>query len=578
MILQALVQYYEDLLANGKITRPGWTSAKVSWALELDENGQLMALHPLQQEEKRGKKTVLAPCQLQVPEQVKRSSGVAANFLCDNSAYMLGIDGKGKPERAMQCFAAAKELHLAMLQNVPGQAAQAVRNFFINWDPKAAEQNPALEQSLKELYKGGNLVFLIRENYVQDDPEIQEAWQRQCDKNTDAPEIRCLVTGQKAPLARLHPAIKGVTGAQSSGASIVSFNADAFCSYGHEQGGNAPVGSYAAFAYAQALNYLLADREHVQRVGDTTIVCWAAGGETAYQQVAMDALFAMDAPVSESDVRNAVDKLVHGQSVEWQNVTLDPQRHFYVLGLAPNAARLSVRFFWQDTFQTLLDNVQKHYDRLEIVRPAYDKFPRLGVYWLLQETVNTNSRNPSAAPQLAGDVLRAILNNTRYPATLLDGVMMRIRAEQKVTRGRAAIIKAYYWRNEDPRCPKEVLTVGNNKETNYQPYVMGQLFAVLEAIQMAVNPDINTTIKDRYFNAAASTPATVFPTILMLAQKHMQKMSKPQKIYYDKQIAALAGGKLEGSFPARLTLPEQGAFILGYYHQTQERYTKKVEE
>ena len=203
--------------------------------------------------------------------------------------------------------------------------------FFINWDPKAAEQNPALEQSLKELYKGGNLVFLIRENYVQDDPEIQEAWQRQCDKNTDAPEIRCLVTGQKAPLARLHPAIKGVTGAQPSGASIVSFNADAFCSYGHEQGGNAPVGSYAAFAYAQALNYLLADREHVQRVGDTTIVCWAAGGETAYQQVAMDALFAMDAPVSESDVRNAVDKLVHGQSVEWQNVTLDPQRHFMCL-------------------------------------------------------------------------------------------------------------------------------------------------------------------------------------------------------------------------------------------------------
>lgn len=136
MILQALVQYYEDLLANGKITRPGWTSAKVSWALELDENGQLMALHPLQQEEKRGKKTVLAPCQLQVPEQVKRSSGVAANFLCDNSAYMLGIDGKGKPERAMQCFAAAKELHLAILQNVPGQAAQAVRNFFYKLGPQ----------------------------------------------------------------------------------------------------------------------------------------------------------------------------------------------------------------------------------------------------------------------------------------------------------------------------------------------------------------------------------------------------------------------------------------------------------
>ena len=353
MILQALVQYYEDLLANDKITRPGWTSAKVSWALELDENCQLMALHPLHQEEKRGKKPALVPLQMKVPEQVKRSGNIISNFMCENSAYMLGIGKKEKKEHALQCFAAAKELHLTILQNVPGQAAQAVRDFFTNWEAKTAEQNPVLELNIKELYKGGNLVFLVQGHYAQEDAEIQEAWQRQCDKSTDAPEIRCLVTGQKAPLARLHPTIRGVIGAQDMGTTIVSFNKDAFCSYGHEQGGNAPVGSYAAFAYAQALNYLLADREHVQRVGDTTIVCWAAGGETAYQQVAMDALFAMDAPVSESDVRNAVDKLVHGQSVEWQNVTLDPQRHFYVLGLAPNAARLSVRFFWQDTFQTL---------------------------------------------------------------------------------------------------------------------------------------------------------------------------------------------------------------------------------
>ena len=583
MILQALVQYYEDLLANGKITRPGWTSAKVSWALELDENGQLMALHPLQQEEKRGKKTVLAPYQLQVPEQVKRSSGVAANFLCDNSAYMLGIDGKGKPERAMQCFAAAKELHLAILQNVPGQAAQAVRNFFINWDPKAAEQNPALEQSLKELYKGGNLVFLIRENYVQDDPEIQEAWQRQCDKNTDAPEIRCLVTGQKAPLARLHPAIKGVTGAQPSGASIVSFNADAFCSYGHEQGGNAPVGSYAAFAYAQALNYLLADREHVQRVGDTTIVCWAAGGETAYQQVAMDALFAMDAPVRESDVRNAVDKLVHGQRVEWQNVTLDPQRHFYVLGLAPNAARLSVRFFWQDTFTKLAKNVNAHYERLEITRPAYEKFDTLWPYTLARSAVRfskdwkkADEELQKSFPRLSGDLLTSILNNTRYPATLLNGTVQRIRAEHNVTWERASVIKAYYSKNEDPLCPKEVLTVSVNKESTNIPYNLGRLFAVLERTQKAANPNINTTIKDRFFNSASATPSLVFPSLINLAQKHLAKLNEGQRIALDKSIGELSD-KLGETFPKQLMLAEQGAFQLGYYQQRQEYFKKKTD-
>ena len=201
------------------------------------KNGQLMALHPLQQEEKRGKKTVLAPCQLQVPEQIKRSSGVAANFLCDNSAYMLGIDGKGKPERAMQCFAAAKELHLAILQKCFRSGGTGSAELFYKLGPQGGgAESSAGTKSQGTLQRVANLVFLIRENYVQDDPEIQEAWQRQCDKNTDAPEIRCLVTGQKAPLARLHPAIKGVTGAQPSGASIVSFNADAFCSYGHDRG------------------------------------------------------------------------------------------------------------------------------------------------------------------------------------------------------------------------------------------------------------------------------------------------------------------------------------------------------
>ena len=579
MILQVLTRYYEDLLQQGEIAAPGWGPAKISFALCLDRDGQVLQVIPTMEEVAMGKKTVLRPQSMILPSAVKRTVGVASNFLWDNSAYLLGADQKGKPERSRDCFRAAASLHHTVLDGVDSPAAKAILTFFDTWQPEKAMEHPALSGQYEAVTAGGNLLFRVDGCYPHEDTAIREAWQRYRNgTDEDAVKMQCLVTGREDEITATHPAIKGVRDAQSSGAALVSFNAPAFCSYGREQNYNAPVGKYAAFAYTAALNHLLADRNNVQIIGDTTIVCWAAGGETAYQQVAMDALFAMDAPVSESDVRNAVDKLVHGQSVEWQNVTLDPQRHFYVLGLAPNAARLSVRFFWQDTFQTLLDNVQKHYDRLEIVRPTYDKFPRLGVYWLLQETVNTNSRSPSAAPQLAGDVLRAILNNTRYPATLLDGVMMRIRAEQKVTRGRAAIIKAYYLRNEDPRCPKEVLTVENNKETNYQPYVMGQLFAVLEAIQMAVNPDINTTIKDRYFNAAASTPATVFPTILMLAQKHMQKMSKPQKIYYDKQIAALAGGKLEGSFPARLTLPEQGAFILGYYHQTQERYTKKVEE
>lgn len=575
MILQTLTQYYEDLLARGDIDRPGWARAKVSWGLELAPDGQLLAVLPLQDEQPRGKKTVLVPQMLAVPEPVKRSSGVAANFLCDNSAYLLGIDAKGKPERTAQCFAAAKALHLELLRHVPGEAAAAVRHFFETWQPAQAAAHPALAECIDDVLKGGNLIFLCADHFVQDDPDVQKAWQQYRDRIGNEPPIRCLVTGQQAPLARLHPSIKGVAGAQSSGASLVSFNADAFCSYGHEQGANAPVGTYAAFAYTQALNSLLADRDHVQHIGDTTVVCWAQGGDPVYQDAGMDALF-FDDFWTESDLRSAIEKLAQGCPAEWHNVLLEPGTHFYVLGLAPNAARLSVRFFWQDSFAALARNVQQHYEDLNITGPAGDRHFPPSLYWFTRETVNLKSRTPTVTPRLSGDVLSAVLNGTPYPATLLNEVTLRIRAEQTVTRGRAAILKAYYLRKPNPFCPKEVLTVQLNEESSYMPYVLGRLFAVLEAVQTAANPNINSTIKDRYFNSACATPAVVFPTLIKLAQKHLQKLSEGQRIYYDRQITELAG-RLDQPFPARLNLPEQGAFEIGYYHQVQKHFTKKQE-
>ncbi len=536
-----------------------------------------MAVHSLQTEQPKGKKMVLAPQSMKVPEQVKRSSGVAANFLCDNSSYCLGIDAKGKPARSLQCFAACRELHLQILKDVPGKAAQALRTFFTTWEPEKAAEHPALAQDLDEICKGGNIVFLVDGGFVQEDPDIIAAWQAFQGQSSDKDSIRCLVTGQKASLARLHPSIKGVMGAQSSGASLVSFNAPSFESYEHEQGANAPVGSYAAFAYTQALNYLLSDRDHVQRAGDTTLVFWAESAEPVFQDFFNMSLFPTDTKnLSESDFSAAVKKLAEGKPIHWNNVLLDPNARFYVLGLSPNAARLSVRFFWQNSFGKFLENVQKHYDRLEIIRPSYDKFPYLSIYWLLQETVNKNSRNAAPAPQLAGDVLRAVLNDAPYPATLRNAVNLRIRADHEVTRGRAAILKAYYSKNKNKLCPEEVLTVELNKNSKYLPYVLGRLFSVLETVQEAANPNINTTIKDRYFNSACATPAMVFPTLINLAQKHLKKLKPNQVTYYNKQIEDLME-RITCTYPAHLTLPEQGAFQIGYYHQTQERFTKKEE-
>ena len=578
MILQALTQYYEELLAAGKITRPGWAKAKVSFALDLDEAGQVRQLLHLQREVQRGKKTALVPQELDMPSPVKRTAGVAANFLCDNSSYLLGADDKGKPIRSLECFSAARALHLSLLKDAASPAAQAIVRFFETWDPAQATEHPALREDWADLMKGGNLTFWYRDAPAAADPAVAAAWQRQYESGgEDAEDALCLVTGQHATLARLHPSIKGVVGAQSSGASLVAFNAPAFCSYEHEQGANAPTGEYAAFAYATALNTLLADRDHVCRVGDTTILFWAANAEAAYQDFMMYSLF--NDHYSEGDILSALHSLAKGESVDWDQARLDPATRFYVLGLAPNAARLSVRFFWQNNFGTLARNIARHYEQLDIVRPSFDKFPTLPIWRLVQETVRRPAPGASPAdpsPRLAGDLLLAVLNDALYPATLLDGVSLRIRAEHDVTRGKAAILKAYYLRNSSDQNIKEVMTVELNEQSAYLPYVLGRLFAVLEAVQQSANPGINTTIKDRYFNSASATPASVFPLLLNLAQKHLAKLDVALATYYDKKITEL-NSRITCTLPARMSLPEQSAFQIGYYHETQKRYTKKEE-
>ena len=586
MILQALTAYYEALLQKGAIAAPGWDGAfKVSFWLEVNDSGELIDVIDCRRSVQRGKKAVIVPDEMRVPAHIKRSSGVAANFLCDNSSYILGVDEKDKPERAVQCFEACAALHHKLLDDVDSPAAKAVLAFFDTWQPQLAAAHPLLSVRWKDITGNANLVFCYDcgngRRPVTEDAALQNAWQRHYqDVDPDASMAQCLVTGQLAPVAATHPSIKGVRGAQSSGAALVSFNAPAFCSYGHEQGGNAPVSEYAAFAYTTALNTLLADRNHCRSIGDTAVVCWAENAGNAAAELGMMAAFGVpdDAGVQEDDVTRALAAIAAGESCAWLDETIQPGQHVYFLGLAPNAARLSVRFFLRDSIMHFAKHIQQHRDALEIVRPANDRWESLPAWALVRETVNLKERSPSPAPQLTGDVMRAILTGSRYPATLLNGVTLRIRAEHEVTRGRAAIIKAYYTRNQSKHCPKEVLTVKLNDESEYLPYVLGRLFAVLEAVQDAANPGINTTIKDRYFNSACATPAVIFPTLLKLAQKHLQKLKgsfyyKP----YSQQLTALMS-MIHEEFPARMTLPEQGAFELGYYHQTQKRYEKRNKE
>ncbi len=575
MILQALTEYYQALEREGKIAAPGWSPVKASFALCLGADGALEQVISIQTEQKKGTKTVLAPQSIQLPSPVKRTVGVAANFLCDNSSYFLGIDNKGKPQRTLECFSACKALHEKLLKHVDSPAAQAVLAFFRTWEPKKAWEHPALQEHLDGILSGGNLIFRTAEGFVHSDPAIRQTWETYYNSAGDGPQGLCLVTGEVGPIENIHPSIKNVAGAQSSGAALVSFNAPAFCSYGKEQNLNAPTGKFASFAYTSALNHLLSDRDHVFRIGDATVVCWSRSAKPAYAALFGGVTFGSAVPsYTENDLRGMVKSLCAGRPVIYEGDKLDPGMDFYVLGLSPNAARLSVRFFLHNTFGAFLRNIQAHYDRLEIIRPAYDKFDALPLWKLLSETVNQNSRDKSPAPDLAGEVLRTVLMNTRYPATLLNGVTLRIRAEREVTRGRAAIIKACLLQNYRYKPIyselEEVLQVELNDACNYQPYVLGRLFAVMEKIQLASTDwNINRTIKDSYFTSAASTPKNIFAKLFPLSEYHMKKLSRDKPGLANtltKEKVALVS-KLIAPIPSRFSSEETDCFYIGYYHQ-----------
>ena len=577
MILQALVKYYEDLAKLGKIPKNGWAEGKVTFAIKIDDEGNLKEVINLMVEEERNKKKILVPRNILIPAPVKRSSGVTSNFLCDNSDYILGLSSKGKPDRTAQCWADCKRLHSEILSSIDISAVKALLKFFEKWNPSDYISNDVITLYIDDILSGCNITFMYGDVFLVDIPEIASAWDEYYMSDNDMVYMPCLVTGKNASVEAVHPAIKGVKDSQSSGAALISFNAPAFLSYGKEQNYNSPVSKYAAFAYTTALNHLLSDRANVNYIGDTAVLFWAEGGEQAFRNLANMSLFGVDEKYTNIEIQNKVKRIAEGKSIEFEETLVNPERKFYVLGLAPNAARLSVRFFWHNSFGSFMRNINEHYKRLEIIRPEYDSFQEIPLWKLLSETVNQNSKNKAASPVMSGQLLQAILTDGRYPATLLNNVNIRIRADRKINYCRAAIIKSYYLKNKNKDVPEEVLQVALNNETTNVPYNLGRLFSILENIQQKANPGINTTIRDKYFNSASATPASVFPIILNLSQKHLSKIGGGLQVVLAKEMQDVID-KLGVEFPKRMNLAEQGSFQLGYYHQTQARYQGKNKE
>ena len=560
MILQALNKYYERLKYDPQTDIPlfGFGRKPISFALVIDGTGKLIQVRDIREKPKN--KSV--PVSLTVPQiGKKRSMDITPNFMWDNTGYVLGADAKGIDER-IQHFQAFKKLHHTLGNELSDRGMIAVLHFLDSWNPNHAQNLEHWEEMI-----GSNLVFQLDDElmYIHDHPEVQQAWIRYCADEGSEVVATCLVSGEVTPIARLHPAIKGVQGAQTTGAGIVSFNQDAFLSHDKKQNFNAPVGESAAFAYTTALNHLLRfeSRQKI-RIGDAQTVFWTERSSPieGFMGVILDP---RDDASDLSSVRLFLAAARDGKPLP---AIGDPDLQFYILGLSPNASRLSVRFWHVSTVADVSEKIGQHFRDIAIVRSGRDpEFP--GIWQLLKETA-VQGKTDNIPPLLAGAIIRSILAGTAYPQSLLAILIGRIRADQAINYLRVAMIKACLNRKHRIHQIKEEVMMSLDKESTNIAYRLGRLFAVLEKAQKDAIPGANTTIKDRFYGSASATPSVVFPQLLRLAQHHIQKAEYGGRT--DKMIEEIVCGI--GQFPAHLSLDDQGMFAIGYYHQRQAFYVK----
>jgi CRISPR-associated protein Csd1 len=571
-ILASLVRAYERMT---DAPAPGYSVEKIGWVIPLREDGS-PAGPPIDLRSDEGKKK--APRQMQVPASFKRPGTTPRSFfLWDNSAFVLGVTATEGKDAASR-HEAFRAFHRDILSGEADPGLIAVLRFLDAWAP-----DRFTELGWPEEMKDQNVVFALdderRERFIHDRTAAKAAWSRLTAEVAGA-EAVCLVTGETAPVARLHPAIKGVSGRQPTGGSIVSFNLDAFNSYGHAQGENAPVSEYAAFAYTTVLNrFLDGDSGHRIQIGDAATVFWAeaadgeaaAAAESAFAWM-IDPRTAGDGRIEAGKVGEVLRRLRDGLPADQAIADLAGVR-FHVLGLAPNAARISIRFHVENDFGAIAANHTRFVDELRVEPPPREAPAPLWRY--LVETAVLGKRD-NVPPNLAGDWLRAILAGTPHPLTLLSTVLMRIRADGDVNALRVGMLKAVLIRNFEREAP-----VALDPACTDRGYQLGRLFATYEHVQRAaLGAKVNATVKDKYYGAASAQPQKVFGLLAAGAANHLSKVGKASpgyRVNLEKRLATIMDLMDPGAqpFPPHLSAEEQAMFALGYHHQLGDFFRKK---
>ena len=570
-ILASLVRAYDRLPDAPPF---GFSSERIGFLISLNEDGSVA--HVVDLREGEGKKK--QPRTMLVPQPVKRTAGIAPNTFWDKTSYVLGVTA-GEGKRTAEEHAAFVKRHIDLLQEATDPGLLALRRFLENWTSDQFVP-PLWMDDMKEQ----NVVFALESDRlanirVHDRPPAKALWARVSAEGDSAAQI-CLVSGEPGPVARLHPSIKGVWGAQSSGAALVSFNLDAFTSYGHEQGDNAPVSEAAAFAYTTALNrFLERDSGHRVQIGDASTVFWADASSAAAEEA--ENLFAafFDPKTEEAATAKSVgiqlERIRKGELLRDIEPELAEGVRFYVLGLAPNAARLSIRFYFENDFGILTRNYQEFVEDMRIEPPPREPYPPL---WKYLSELAVLGKRENVPPNLAGAWMRAILSGTHYPLTLLSGILMRIRADGEVNALRVGVLKAVLNRNYNREAP-----VAFDPDNRNRGYLLGRLFAAYEQAQTAaLGSKVNSTIKDKFYGSASAQPRKVFALLESGSVNHLSKVGKQspgRRVNLEKLIGAIMDKMEPGGdpFPASLPAEDQALFGLGYYHQRNEFFKKAAE-
>jgi len=593
MLIKALCDYYDILARNGEVLPEGYSNVSIRYKIALTKDGRIDQIIDCQVKEliklKNDKfKERLLPIDAVMPKRTEKP-GIDSNIIEHRPAYIFGLnyengvftaeDKTGKAKKSHDDFV---EKNLEFIKDMDSPVINAFREFLGSWNPEDEVENQHL-LGLGKIYSSSNFVFCLTgepDKLLHEDVLIKEKWEKVYgneQKNQDEKVIaQCAVSGEKAEIARIHSKIKGVSGGLSTGSVLIGFNNSSENSYGNDQSYNSNVSRMAMQKYTEAFNYLLKDSKHKIAIDDITIVFWAMDSSDSYE----DSMIAMLTGQSEKMDRDQTEKMLYdmmNRSVrtqitqrELENKTeyLDNNTDFYMVGVKPNSSRLAVKFLFHKKYGDILWNMAQFQKDMQISEESKP----VSIFWIKKELVSPNSKDEKANPDLLTKLLESIIYGYRYPVSLLETMVRRVKIDKNVNSIRVGAIKAYISRNE-----KEEFKLALDKENYGQAYLCGRLFAVLEKLQERALGSLNSTIKDKYFSAAAVKPATAFPSLMRTAQYHLKKLNDNNQIFYNKLIGEIVDN-LQNEFPDTLSLTEQGKFIIGYYQQEQDFYKKREEK